>query len=59
MVVSILDYTSGQVLIYHNVPEGKEEEFVHERFNDSEVEWMSSKEGDFELVESYNPVDLQ
>lgn len=56
MVVIVLDYTTGEVDIHYNVPEGTEQEFVNNKYKQTSVSWMSTKIEKFKINE-FHPVD--
>ena len=50
MIVTVLDYSSGKIEIYNNVPDGKEEE-VLAKYEESNISYMVTRTLDLSITD--------
>ena len=50
MIVTVLDYCSGKIEIYNNVPDGKEEEILA-KYEESNISYMVTRTLDLSITD--------
>lgn len=50
MIVTVLDYCSGKIEIYNNVPDGKEQEII-DKYEERNISYMVTRTLDLSIID--------